>query len=254
MSTTLKGSTTSSADGSRKFRPKWWAFLLAALMAVVMIRLGNWQGERAEYKLSQQMQLDTSRDMLPLSIEDLLRVPDAGTAMRYRKVKVSGSFGDDDLFFVDNRINEGKAGYVALQLFRISSVDGNGARFVLVDRGWVTAPAERQNLPVLKTPAGVVSLEARINMPQSRNPGTFDNDAGARLNYINIDELARRTNKRLEPYVLELTGGPGFTGTGSIPPGSNFEKNRIYQMQWYAFAALAVVLFIVLSFRKQEPL
>lgn len=245
----------SSAGSSRNFQPKWWAFLLAALMAAVMIRLGNWQGERAEYKLAQQSQLDASRDMSPLLIKDLLLVQDAGKVMRYRKVAVTGSFIEDDLFFVDNRINEGKAGYVALQLFRVASaVDVDGPRFVLVDRGWVAAPAERQNLPALKTPVGSITLEARVNLPQSRNPGTFDNDAGARLNYINIDELARRMNKRLEPYVLELTGGPGFTGHGSIPPGSNFEKNRIYQMQWYAFAALAVVLFIVLSFRKQEPL
>lgn len=240
---------------SRHFRPKWWAFVLAVLVSVLMVRLGNWQGERADYKLSQQAQLDASQVKAPLSMSELRLVSDAGNAMRYRKANATGSFVEEELFFVDNRINEGKAGYVALQLFRVVDENGgSGPHYVLVDRGWVAAPAERQNMPQLKTPAGNVSLQARVNLPQSRNPGTFDNDAGVRLNYINIDELARRTNKRLEPYVLELTGGPGFTGIGSIPPGSNFEKNRIYQMQWYAFATLAVVLFVVLSFRRQESL
>jgi cytochrome oxidase assembly protein ShyY1 len=238
----------------RRFRPQWWGLVLAVLMAALMIRLGNWQGERAGYKLSQQAQLDASLAAPPISLEQLRSTPDAGQTLRYRQVAAAGSFVEQGLFFVDNRIHDGKAGYVALQLFSLIDVAGeNSPRFVLVDRGWVAAPAERQNLPKLTTPADIVNLQARVNVPQSRNPGTFDNDAGIRLNYINIDELAQRTGKRLEPYVLELTGGPGFTGVGSVPPGTNFEKNRIYQMQWYAFAALAVILFVVLSFRRQEP-
>lgn len=243
-----------SAGRGRRFQPKWWAFLLAVLVAAVMVRLGNWQGERAHYKLTQQAQLDASLAAAPLQMQDLRGATDPGNSLRYRKVNARGSFVEQDLFLVDNRINDGKAGYAVLQLFSVADKGDSGAqRLVLVDRGWVAAPAERQNLPIVKTPTGEVALEARINLPQSRNPGTFDNDGGVRLNYINIDELSRRMNRRLEPYVLELTGGPGFTGVGSAPPGSNFEKNRIYQMQWYAFAALAVVLFVVLSFRKQEP-
>ena len=236
----------------RQFRPKWWAILLALLFVAVTILLGNWQGERAQYKLAQQAQLDAALSAAPLSMAELTRTADAGHVLRYRKVNATGSFVKDGLFYVDNRIHDGAAGYVALQLFQISSTNDATQRYVLVDRGWVAAPAARENLPALMTPDQTIAIEARVNLPLSRNPGTFDNVPGSRLNYINIDELARQTNKRLEPYVLELTGGIGFTGAGNPPPSSSFEKNRAYQVQWYAFAALAGVLFFVLSFSKQE--
>ncbi len=236
----------------RRFRPKWWAVLLAVFFVATTIRLGNWQGERAQYKLSRQAQLDAALAAAPLPMKDLLGSTTVGSDLRYRKVSVTGTFADDALFFVDNRIHDGKAGYVALQLFRMQTSGDAAIRHVLVDRGWVAAPAERQNLPALSTPAGPLAIEARINLPPSRNPGTFDNASGPRINYVNIDELAQRLNVKLEPYLLELTSGAGFTGVGTMPPGANFGKNRAYQGQWYAFAALAVVLFVVLSFRKQE--
>ena len=54
-------------------------------------------------------------------------------------------------------------------------------------------------------------------------------------------------------WLLEQTCGPWFTGVGRPTAGTNYEKNLIYQMQWYSFAALALVLFLVHSFRKQAP-
>lgn len=248
----LTGTAPSSAGSHRRFQPKGWAFLLALAFAGATVWLGNWQGDRAQYKLTQQTQLDAALAAPPLSAAELASVDDAGTRFRYRKVNITGQFADDGLFFVDNRINDGKAGYVVLQVFAASSGDAALPRYALVDRGWMPAPAEREILPKVALPNGSLTLEARINVPPSRNPGTFDNDAGPRLNYINIDELSRRTGKKLEPYLLELTAGTAYTGIGSAPPGFSSEKNRIYQFQWYAFAMLAVVLFVVLSFRKQE--
>lgn len=107
-------------------------------------------------------------------------------------------------------------------------------------------------MPALETPYGVVKIIGRINQPPSRNPGTFDNGLETRLNYVNLEELSRRIGRRLEPLIVEQTTGPGFTGVARPAPGANFEKNRGYQLQWYAFAAMAVIIFFALSFRKQE--
>ena len=92
-----------------------------------------------------------------------------------------------------------------------------------------------------------------MNQPPSRNPGTLANGNSInRLNYVNIDELSKQIGLSLEPYILEQVGGPGFTGAARAAPGANFEKNIAYQVQWYAFAALAIIIFFVLSFRKQD--
>ena len=239
----------------RKFQPKLWAFVVTALFAAITIRLGNWQSDRAEYKISQQAQLDAALSAPPLKFADVAAVEspaNVATALRYRSVEMLGSFVENERFLLDNRIVDGKAGYGVLQSFRIDLASGGNSRTVLVDRGWVIAAPDRSTLPKLETPGGIVKITGRINQPPSRNPGTFDNGAETRLNYVNLEELSLRIGRKLEPMVVEQTMGPGFTGVVRPAPGANFERNRGYQLQWYAFAAMAVIIFFVLSFRKQE--
>lgn len=236
----------------RRFRPRWWAALLALSFAVLTIYLGHWQGGRAQYKIDQQTTLDNALAASPVDFWRGPKTTDEVTPLRYRAINVNGEFDAKKMFFVDNRIQDGKAGYVVLQLLR---AEQNGTtRYVLVDRGWVEAAQNRSQLPVLDTPADRASIVGRINLPQSRNPGTQDNAAhptDPRINYINLEELAQRLGVALEPYVIEQTAGPGFLGTQRALPAANYQKNRMYQMQWYAFAAFAVVLFFVLSVRKE---
>jgi surfeit locus 1 family protein len=253
---------TSVTNTTRRFRPRWWAAALTLVFAAITIHLGNWQSTRAEYKIEQQRLLDEALAASPKNFTELAneRSADKGTAYRYRSVNLSGEFDAEKLFFVDNKIQDGKAGYGVLQLMRANLGDANAAkRYVLIDRGWLAANNDRSKLPQLETPKGVVDIVGRVNLPVSRNPGTADNNASdsrinnandSRINYVNLDELAKRLNLALEPYIIEQTQGAGFLNTPRAAPAANYQKNRAYQMQWYAFAALAVVLFLVLSFRK----
>ncbi len=239
----------------RKFQPSLWAFVVTVLFAAITIRLGNWQSDRAEYKISQQTQLDAALAAPPLKFADLALLAgpaNVSTALRYRSVELLGSFVENERFLLDNRIVDSKAGYGVLQSFRIDLASTGNDRTVLVDRGWVAAAPDRSTLPMLETPGGIVKITGRINQPPSRNPGTFDNGPEKRLNYVSLDELSQRIGRKLEPMMIEQTTGPGFTGVGRPAPGANFERNRGYQLQWYAFAALAAIIFFVLSFRKQE--
>ena len=236
----------------RKFQPKLWALVVTALFAATTISLGNWQSDRAEYKISQQKQLDEALSAPALKFSDTATTANVATTLRYRSVELAGSFVENESFLLDNRIIEGKAGYGVLQSFRIDPASGGNDSRVLVDRGWVVAAPDRSTLPKLETPSGIVTITGRINRTPSRNPGTFDNGPETRLNYVNLDELSRRIGHTLEPMIVEQTTGPGFTGVSRPAPGANFERNRGYQLQWYAFAAMAVIIFFVLSFRKQE--
>ena len=236
----------------RKFSPNLWAFVVTALFAAITVRLGNWQSDRAEYKISQQAQLDAALSGPPLKFSDIAGATNVATTLRYRSMELEGWFVQNELFLLDNRIVDGKAGYGVFQSFRTGTPAEASSRTVLVDRGWVVAAPDRAKLPTLETPDGIVSITGRINQPPSRNPGTFDNGPEARLNYVNLDELSLRIGRKLDPMILEQTTGLGFTGVARPAPGANFEKNRGYQLQWYAFAAMAVIIFFVLSFRKQE--
>ena len=159
----------------RKFQPKLWALVVAVIFAAVTFRLGNWQGDRAAYKIDQQTQLDAALFAPPLKFADIADGTDASTALRYRRVELAGSFIDKELFLLDNRIIDGKVGYGVLQSFHVDSPADGTERTVLIDRGWVAAAPDRATLPKLETPTGSVKITGRINQPPSRNPGTFDN-------------------------------------------------------------------------------
>lgn len=236
-----------------RFRPKLWALILTIVFAAINIRLGNWQGERAEYKIGQQAQLNAALAAAPLSVDDLRAGADTGIELRYRSLSLTGAFVADELFYLDNRIVEAKAGYGLLQSFRVESAT-NPSRTVLVDRGWLRASGTRTSLPAVDTPVGNVTITGRINTPPSRNPGTFDNDGGQRLNYVSLPELSTRLKRPVELFILEQATGPGFVEVARPLPGARFEKNRGYQLQWYAFAAMAIITFLILSFRKKDTI
>lgn len=134
----------------RKFQPKLWACVVTVLFAAVTIRLGNWQSDRAEYKISQQAQLQAALSAAPLNITDSVATANVATALRYRSIELTGSFVENERFLLDNRIVEGKAGYGVLQIFRTDTTLGGNEYTVLIDRGWVAAGLNRQRCPRLK--------------------------------------------------------------------------------------------------------
>lgn len=238
---------------NREFRPRLWALLLTGAVVAVTIRLGNWQGDRAAYKAAQQALIYEAQQRPTLSPAD---AAETGAEARYQAVRGRGRFILEPIWYLDNRIHEGRAGYAVLQLFepeRVNDYARPGSdRLLLVDRGWVPVGPDRSVLPKVETPKEVVTIVGRLNAPPSRNPGTADNDIGPRLNYLAMEELTRRIGRPLSPLMVELTEGEGWLGTTPPPPAARIDHHYAYQVQWYSMAALAVVLFVVFSFRKIE--
>lgn len=238
---------------NREFRPRLWALLLTGGFVALTIRLGNWQGERAAYKVAQQALITEAQQRPTLSPAD---AAEKGAEARYQPVRGRGRFIAEPIWFLDNRIYEGRAGYAVLQLFEPERLNDDALprenRLLLVDRGWVPVGVDRSVLPKVETPKGVITIVGRLNAPPSRNPGTADNEIGPRLNYIAIEELTRRIDRPLSPLMVELTEGEGWLGTTPPPPAARIDHHYAYRVQWYSMAALAVVLFIVFSFRKIE--
>jgi len=68
---------------------------------------------------------------------------------------------------------------------------------------------------------------------------------------VDIGEFAAQTRLRLRPYFLEQHSAADDGLARDWPrPDTGVEKHESYSLQWYSFAALAVVLFVVLSFRR----
>jgi surfeit locus 1 family protein len=205
------------------FRPRWWTLLLAAAGCVAGVLLGNWQSGRAEQKRA--------------------------AAAHERRLELRGEFLERYTVLLDNKVNRGRAGYHVVQPLR--AADG---RHVLVNRGWVAAPAHRENLPKLLTPAGTHVVEGRVldRFPRAYEPVTAKPEGRVWQN-VEVTTFAAWSGLKLEPYVIEQHSPLADGLARNWPaPDSGAEKNESYALQWYSLAALSVVLFVVLSFRRER--
>lgn len=159
---------------------------------------------------------------------------------------VEGEFLPRHTIYLDNRTRRGKAGYEVVTPLRLRS-----ASHVLVNRGWVEAGKTRDVLPEVKTPPSEVRIEGLElkNFPRILALGA--RSTGKVRQSLDIAAYAAETGLKLEARVIEQHSD---TGDGLArdwpPPDAGVEKHEGYALQWYSLAALAVILALVLSFRK----
>ena len=208
------------------FRPPWWAAALAGAGCAAGIALGNWQSDRAAHKRA------AAAAQVPL--------------------KLRGELLAQHTLYLQNRPHHGKPGYYVVQPLR--QADG---RNVLVLRGWSALNA----LPT--APSGEVVLEGvrRQGLPRILEVGTAagtERAAGNQRQNMTLDEYAAWSGLSLEPYVIEQRSGLVVTQPPAPPDslardwpraGSGAEKNDAYALQWYALAALSLILFFFLNLK-----
>lgn len=188
------------------------------------IALGNWQAGRAAEKRA--------------------------AAVAEKRLQLRGEFLERYTVLLDNKVFRGRVGYHVVQPLKLA--DG---RHVLVNRGWIAAPAHRERLPQIRTPAGAHEVEGRVleHFPRAYDP-TDAPPSGRVWQNVELTTFAAWSGLRLEPYVLEQHSPfPDGLTRNWPPPDSGADKNESYALQWYTLAALAVVLFLVLSVRRAPP-
>jgi cytochrome oxidase assembly protein ShyY1 len=73
---------------------------------------------------------------------------------------------------------------------------------------------------------------------------------------LDPERFAAATGVMVLPVMIEATQAPRpDDGLVREWPAPDFgvDKHRIYRMQWYLFAALVVVFWIVVHFRRHAP-
>jgi surfeit locus 1 family protein len=224
------------------FRPRAWAFAAAAAACAAGVALGHWQAGRADEKRALRAQLDQGFKQAPLEIPPT-KIDPASYVMQH--VAARGRFIDERTIYLDNKLRRGQPGYEVVTPLRL---DGT---HVLVNRGWVPAGKSREVLPEVSAPGGEVRVEglalARIPHALELGPGA----PGKVRQNIDLATFERETGLRLQPVVIEQhSPAPDGLLREWPRPDAGIEKHESYALQWYSLAGLAVVLFVVLSFRR----
>jgi surfeit locus 1 family protein len=234
--------------------------LIALLLLAIFVSLGRWQWDRAaekralwaDFAAADGTTADgrTGTDVIALGSRSTAELP------RYQRVRVRGLLDARRQFLLDNRTHEGRAGYEVLTPLVLE--DG---RTLLVNRGWVPFTGFRDRLPDVSmdsgAAAGAVTLSGRLDelptagLQSGRAAPSRESEWPKITSFPTLPQLEAAIGRSIEPRVLLLDRDAPFGYTRDWrPPGTPPERHWSYAIQWWSFAALLVVLYVLLSFRK----
>lgn len=223
--------------------------IFSGLLLPLLLALGIWQLDRAAQKEAQLQRWQQPAEKL--SWPELVAGED-GELVEGQPVEVTGRYSQTTHWLLDNRTRDGRPGYEVLSLF----LPQQGPALV-VNRGWLAAPARRESLPAIDTPDQTVTLAGRISdFPQP--PVLADTSTGLtwprRVQALSATE-ARAVEPELADRILRLAGQsqPGAFRADWQPDRMGAQTHYGYALQWFSLALALVVLTVIASYRKTEP-
>jgi len=229
-----------------RFRPGIWFTMLMLPLALVFALLGKWQLEREQQKIRLVEQFQAAPEVSWLEVDQ--------DTPRFSRILGQGKFDSVRHVLLDNRVFNGQPGVHVFTPFKF-----NDGRQVLVNRGWLPLPPDRQP-PGLETPAGPVSLAGRLNPPprvgrrlgeaQSLNPATWPN----LVTYLELSLISEALGMELDSRIILLAAAhpAGFQDRDWSPVNFGPEKNRAYALQWFALALTVIVVYLVVGSQRQQ--
>jgi surfeit locus 1 family protein len=215
---------------------------LLVLTCLAMAGLQYWRaatrGERFERE--QAAMLSTPVSLSPLQRERE-RLLDRAAIARGRWLPAK-------TLFVDNKIHRSRPGYHVLTPLQLSGSEV----VVLVNRGWISAPRLRSDVPSVPTPTGEIevsgvtrSFETRIFELQETAP------QGSVWQHVREPDYRRHSGLDVLPVVLLQTGADK---DGLIRDWGSADnpaiKHHGYMAMWLIFALMAVA-YGLFAWRKK---
>lgn len=231
-----------------QFRVSFWPTAAAIFFIVVTVMLGNWQLSRAQEKEERQTQLDQ------LSQQPVISIPISPVKLedyQFRKVEVRGTYVPTYTIYLDNKINRGRAGYQIITPVKL----GESSMHVLINRGWVAAGRIRSELPDIPTPTSKITVLGIANSPIMRTLElSTETVAGQVWENLHLDRYRKATGLMLQPLVVlqENNVQDGLLREWTRPD-SGASRNLGYAFQWFSMALAILILYLVLSVKRDHP-
>ncbi|MEA3276371.1 MAG: SURF1 family protein [Pseudomonadota bacterium] len=231
--------------GDLDFRFRWVPTLLLAVPIPIFMALGFWQLDRAEQKRELTRTLSARSEMPPAQLTQMVTDPQA---LRFRRLVAQGELEPDSQILIENRRHGGRTGFHVVTPLRIGGSDVR----VLVNRGWIPAGPDGAPVPA-PVPEGPVTVSGETHIPLAPAlvlHGGPDAAAawGNRWPYLTVELFTSRADYPVQPVVILQdpadVGGFERTWPRELPK----EGMHVgYALQWFAFALIALVLYLRLS-------
>jgi surfeit locus 1 family protein len=225
-------------------RPRWLPAVAAIAGIALTAAAGTWQLERAHEKERLQQTYDRGAADAPSALS---AVSADAEQLRFRRLQVTGEFVPQAAVLLDNKVLAGVVGYHVIMPLRIA----DSPKYVLVNRGWVAAGADRSRLPDVRTPAGSVTVVGIAVLP-----GRFLELSGAETSgpvwqNLTIERYRRRMQLDIQPVVIEQHNdtGDGLVRSWSRPD-FGIAKHYGYAVQWFSLCGLIAFLYVFFHARR----
>ncbi|MEO0997089.1 MAG: SURF1 family protein [Pseudomonadota bacterium] len=214
-----------------------------ALVAAGLAALGFWQLDRADHK-RELLHAYEARGGDPLDIA----TADAGE--RFTAVAASGRYDAGRQILIDNMVAAGRNGF-----FVITPLGLDDGTTVLVNRGWVPQDPARLQLPDIAVSAerrGIEGLSGALPVAGLDLGEPAAATGWPRVaqfpSFADIERMLGGEVRR--PLILLAPDQPDGYRRQWRPTGMTAERHVGYAVQWFALAATAMILFLVIGFRK----
>ncbi len=224
-----------------RFRPLFGFTLLTVPLFALLVGLGVWQLERLQWKLGLIAEMSRNMHAAPISIDQALA--EGLAAVQYRRVALSGRFGNADEAYVFTTGPHGVPVYHVLTPLLLD--DG---RMFLIDRGLVPPALLGRSTRKKGEVEGEQNLVGILRTPDSPGPFTPAPDVAHRIWFArDLKAIAAADHVHLSaPVIIEADATPN---PGGWPLGGqtivNLPNNHLqYAITWFLLAAALAIVYL----------
>ena len=234
------------------FKPTLFTSVITIMLMALFLRLGFWQLDRAEQRdqiFNKQQLMLTSEPLTIDTFDDEML-----SAGAQRKIDVSGSFIGPAIL-LDSQSHQGKVGYHVYIPFLVSQDNV----YVLVNMGWISAGQSRQKYPEIEVPSGpqtIMGILMDVPFSGIKLGETIVEELSEsllRVQHIESEKLADFIDQPLYNKVLRLEPEINSSYVRDwVIQDSGADKNRAYALQWFCFAIVLIIIYIIINTRKKH--
>lgn len=238
--------SNTSVQRTELLRPRWLAFhVLVVGLVVLFVGLGLWQLDRLGQRRERNTVLRVALAAEPFAL------PESELAPEFTRVVVAGRWRSGGDVYVRYPLSEdGQPGFHVLSPLDTS----DGA--VVVNRGWIPVDEGRDDRrdtgpPLRESRVVAISGLVRNSQRAKSEVGRTTGDPPVpTLTAVDTAQLDTLVDGGVRPQWIQLETPAGEGDPRPLPAPEITEASHLfYALQWFAFAAIAVVGWAVLARR-----
>lgn len=231
---------------------RWLGFaLFVALLAALCVRLGFWQLDRLHQRIDENRIVRQNMADAPVSAQSVQQLPDGDRDKEeWQRVRATGTYDTDHQVEVKYQTRDGHPGVDI-----VTPLVTDSGRALLVDRGWMKSDNNSDTVEdIPEPPTGTVTVVGWWHPSSQADPDAV-RPVNGQVRAISSEGVASGVDYPLFHGYVNLRSQEPSGGALEPEPQPDLGNGPhfFYAMQWYFFAALAIVGWFYLAWAEAHP-